>query len=70
MAVEIVVKKWGNSMGLILPKELIKIKGLKENDKVLVDIVKKANLGKIFGTLKRTMSGQKFKEMVREGWGA
>lgn len=70
MAVEIIVKKWGNSMGLILPKELIKIKGLKENDKVLVDIVKKTNLRKIFGTLKRTMSGQKFKEMVREGWGA
>ena len=70
MASEVVVKKWGNSMGVILPKELIKKEGLKENKKVLIEIVKEANLKKLFGSLKRKMSGQEFKDMIRKGWGS
>ena len=68
MATAVTVKKWGNSMGVILPRGLIERTGLKENDKVLVDVVKEANLGNLFGTLKRKMPGQSFKDMVREGW--
>ncbi|MDP3765397.1 MAG: AbrB/MazE/SpoVT family DNA-binding domain-containing protein [Nanoarchaeota archaeon] len=68
MATEVTVKKWGNSVGVLLPKEFVEIQGLKEKDKVLIEIVKEANLTKIFGSLKRKMSGQDFKDMVREGW--
>ena len=70
MASEVVIKKWGNSMGVILPKELIEKEGLKENKKVLIEIVKEANLTKLFGSLKRKMSGQEFKDMIRKGWGS
>lgn len=56
-------------MGIILPKEIIKKEGLKENEKILIDIFKEADLSKMFGTLKRKLSGQEFKDMVREGWG-
>lgn len=68
MAIEVVVKKWGNSVGVILPKELVERESLKENEKVLLEVVKEANLERIFGSLKRKMSGQQFKDMVREGW--
>ena len=69
MAVEVKVKKWGNSMGIILPKVLIEKKQLKEKDNILVEIVKEANLSNVFGSIKkRKLAGQKFKELVREGW--
>ncbi len=68
MAIEAVVRKWGNSVGVILPKELVERESLKENEKVLLEVVKEANLEGIFGSLKRKMSGQEFKNMVREGW--
>jgi len=68
MATEVVIKKWGNSLGVILPKELVEEKGLKENKKVVLNVVKKANLSADFGSLERKLSGQKFKDMVREGW--
>ena len=70
MAVELAIKKWGNSIGVVLPKEFVKREGLKENEKVLVEVVKEANLEHLFGSLKRKMSGQAFKDMVKKGWKA
>jgi len=70
MTAEVEVRKWGNSMGVILPRELIRAKELKQHDKVLIDIdvVRKADLTKFFGSFKTRKSGQKFKDMVRKGW--
>ena len=69
MAVEVIVKKWGNSMGIVLPKEIVESKNLKENDKIRLEIVKEADLTPIWGLIKkRKMNGQQFKDMVRKGW--
>lgn len=69
MAIEVSIKKWGNSMGIILPKNLVETQHLKENDKIIIQVVKKADFSDIFGLLKkRKMSGQEFKDMVRKGW--
>lgn len=71
MATKVTAKKWGNSIGAIFPKELIQEKDIKENDKIFIEIIKEADLNKIFGTLKtqkRKISGQAFKDMVRKGW--
>ena len=68
MAVEVVVKKLGNSLGVIFPKKLVEEKHLEANKKIVVEVVKEANLEGIFGSLKRKISGQKFKDLVREGW--
>lgn len=68
MGSEVVVKKWGNSLAVVVPNDIAKEKNLKENDKIFIEIVKPADLRKIFGTLKRKMSGQEFKNLVREGW--
>ena len=68
MATRAIVKKWGNSIGIILPRELVEKEKLKERDKILVEVVKEADLTKVFGSLKRKMSGQEFKDLVREGW--
>ena len=68
MAIEVEIKKWGNSIGVILPKSLILEEGLKEKDRIVVNIVRKADLSRTFGKEKRTMTGQEFKDTVREGW--
>ena len=68
MANDVIVKKWGNSLAIVIPNELVKEKHIKENDKVTVEIVKPADFSKVFGSLKTRMSGQEFKDFVREGW--
>ena len=70
MATEAVVRKWGNSLGIILPQELVENVHLHEKDKILVEVVKEADLNGSFGALKGKlkMSGQQFKDLVRGGW--
>ena len=68
MAIEATIRKWGNSFGVLLPKNFVERKQLKENDVILIDVVKEADLSDVFGSLKMGMSGQEFKDMVRKGW--
>lgn len=62
MVIVVNVRKWGNSMGIVLPKEMVRHQRLKENDRIIVEVVKEADLTGLFGSLKRKMSGQGFKE--------
>ena len=68
MAVEVTLRSLGNSLGFTLPKDLVKHKNLKANEKIFVEIFKEAHLSKDFGSLKRKMSGQEFKDLVRAQW--
>lgn len=67
MVEELIVKKWGNSLAIVIPKDVVKEKNLKENQKVVIDFIKKADLRDIFGSLKLKKSAQSIKDMVREG---
>ncbi len=70
MTATAVVRKWGNSLGITLPRELVEGQNINEGDVLsLPAVIKKADLSKIFGSIKTGMSGQKFKDMAREGWG-
>lgn len=68
MATTVTIKKWGNSLGIILPEGLAKEKNLKVKDKIVISVVKEVNLVPLFGSLKRKMTGQSFKDLVRKGW--
>ncbi len=70
MAVEVTLKRWGNSVGVVLPRELIEERMLKENQKIMIEVVKIADLTNLFGSLKlkKQVSGQKIKDMARKGW--
>ncbi len=70
MAVEVKLKKWGNSMAVIVPSRLVEERSLKENDSIVIEVVKKADLSDVFGSLKskKKLSGQKFKDLASEGW--
>ena len=69
MAIQVRLKRWGNSMAIIVPNKLIEERRLKENDEIVVEVVRKADISNTFGTIKkRKMSGQEFKDLVRKGW--
>lgn len=36
-----VVKEWGNSLGIILPKKIVKHDGIKKGDTIKIDIITK-----------------------------
>lgn len=70
MGIEVTVKKWGNSFGIVLPKEIVEKEGLKENKKIVINIIKQADLSDVFGSLKGKirMSGQEMKDLSRKEW--
>ena len=52
MAVAVKTKQWGNSIGVILPREVINALDLKPGEEVVIDIEKKQNvLKELFGAL-------------------
>ena len=64
-----VVKKWGNSYGVILPIKVVRTHHITENDVIDVKIKKKVKpINSLFGTLKLKKSTQKIKDELRAGW--
>ena len=65
------VKKWGNSYGVILPVKIVRENDLSENEIIEIQIKKKIrNIKALYGTLKLDESTQKIKDELREGWNA
>lgn len=63
------VRKWGSSVGIVIPKEVAEARGVKPGDEVLAEIRKISNIREIFGSLsdwKRPT--QQIKEEARRGW--
>ena len=65
---ELKVRKVGNSLGVIFPKEFVREKRIRENEIVFVNVVKRGDLSKLFGSLKFKESGQQIKDEMRKGW--
>ncbi len=62
--VEAVVRKWGRSLGVVIPKETIMKEKIEENETITLLIGKKTNvLKETFGTMKFSKSTD---EMMRE----
>jgi hypothetical protein len=57
-------------MAVVVPTRVVQEKGLRENDEILIEVVKEADLSSVFGSLKSKgkLSGQAFKNLVRKGW--
>lgn len=67
------IKKWGNSLGLIIPKEEVNRLNLKDSQEVIVKIEKKENpLRELFGTLKFEKSTEQIikenRKMLESKW--
>ena len=68
METEAIARKWGDSIGFILPKAIVDKEKIKPNSKVKFEIIKVTDISNTFGKLKRKISGQEFKDRARAGW--
>ena len=68
MEVTAIARKWGDSIGFIVPKEVVENEKIKPNSKVKFEIIKVSDISDTFGKLKRKISGQEFKDRARSGW--
>ena len=67
--VECIARKWGSSLGVILPKEIVKREHIETNDKVIVAIKKIHRVSEFFGLLPDwKIDTQKKKDELRSGW--
>jgi len=62
------LRRWGNSYGVIIPKDVALKEGLRENDEVEVTVKKAVDIQSLFGKYK-LYDAQKVKDELREGWG-
>jgi len=67
MVVRATIKRWGNSYGVVIPKDVVQKEGLRENDEVEVIVKKAVDIQSLFGKYK-FYDVQKVKDELREGW--
>lgn len=62
------IRRIGNSLGLTLPKDYVREKGLKRNDFVLLEIERVARLEETFGVLRKFgLSTREWNDLTNEG---
>ncbi len=61
------LKRWGNSFGVVVPKEIVEKEGLKEGEEVEISVRKASDIKHLFG--KYPLKNLQFeKEEMRKGW--
>ena len=59
-------RKWGSSLGVIIPKEAVKRLKLRENQEVIIDIKPKDNpLMELFGSVKLSKPTEQLLKEIR-----
>lgn len=62
-------KKWGASLGIIIPSEVVKEEKIREGDEVIIEVRKKKTAQQLFGSLKGArIDSQKMKDELRKEW--
>ena len=64
------VRKWGDSLAVIIPKEVVSKENIKKEDTIHLKIEKGMNFSDLFGIAKGKIkkSAQQLKNESREGW--
>jgi len=61
------LKRWGNSFGVVVPKEIVEKEGLKEGEEVEISVRKASDIKQLFGKYP-FKNLQLQKERMRKGW--
>jgi len=62
------LKRWGNSYGVVVPKELVESEELKEGEVIEISVRKASDVSKLFGKYP-FKNLQAAKDEMRKGWG-
>ena len=70
MEIKVIAKRWGSSLGVIIPKEVVEAKKIREHDEIILEVKKRPLAKEFFGRLKGKLkkSGQELKDEARRGW--
>jgi len=67
MAIEVKTKKWGNSIGIVIPMDAVERFNIKPEEDIIIEIEKKNNvLKEMFGKAKFKKSAKKMIEDFRK----
>lgn len=66
--IEVQTRKWGNSLGIAIPKRIIEEEALHENQKVVIEIKRVVDIKRIKGLASFKKSAQEIKDEMRSGW--
>ncbi|MBI2653970.1 AbrB/MazE/SpoVT family DNA-binding domain-containing protein [Candidatus Woesearchaeota archaeon] len=63
-------KKWGSSIGVVLPKKVVDEVGIKPNETIVIDVKKVVKVKDVFGMFPRLSkkTAQQIKDDMRAGW--
>ncbi len=70
MEIETIAKRWGSSIGIIIPKEIVETNKIRENDVIKIEIKNRPLAREFFGRFKGKFkhSTQELKDEARRGW--
>ncbi len=71
MEVKAITRKWGNSIAVVIPNEVVNKENLKENIEITISIERtRPKAGKLWGIGKGKFkkSAQEIKDEMRAGW--
>lgn len=68
--IDVEIKKWGDSLAVIIPKGIAEKEKIHVKDTVHLSIVKEHNLSDVYGILKGKIKKhpQELKDEARSGW--
>lgn len=68
-SLQVVVKRIGNSLGVLIPREVVERTGIMEGDTVEIEVTRKVNLREMYGAVSFVKSSQELKDELRGEWG-
>ena len=68
-SLRVTIKRIGDSLGFVIPKEVVERRGLRAGDSLEVRIIRKVNLREMFGAVRFSKSSQVLKDELRAEWG-
>ena len=67
--IEVIAKKWGSSLGVVIPKDIVEKEHIKEKERLKIEVKKLHSARKVWGLLKGLkIDTQKAKDEMRKGW--
>lgn len=66
--IDVVTKKWGDSIAVIIPKKVAKAEKIKPNEKLHIIVNREVDLSDLFGKFKTSKTAQQLKDEGRRGW--
>ncbi len=61
-------RKWGNSIGVTIPKEFVEREKIRPNDALIISVRKAKPIASLFCTFKTKKTAQQLKDEARSGW--